>query len=71
MNKDLSLQPGERATAWFPKIVSTALDGNVNVSASQSRRADTRRPPFDSVTIWLHWATAFIVLAMFASAWLR
>jgi len=71
MNKDLSLQPGERATAWFPKIVSTALDGNVNMSASQSRRADTRRPPFDSVTIWLHWATALIVLAMFASAWLR
>jgi cytochrome b561 len=30
-----------------------------------------RRPPFDSFTIWLHWATALIVLAMFATAWLR
>jgi cytochrome b561 len=30
-----------------------------------------RRPPFDDVTIWLHWATALIVLAMFATAWLR
>jgi superoxide oxidase len=30
-----------------------------------------RRPPFDSFTIWLHWATALIVVAMFATAWLR
>jgi len=29
------------------------------------------RRPFDSVTIWLHWTTALIVLAMFATAWLR
>jgi cytochrome b561 len=29
------------------------------------------RPPFDSVTICLHWATVLIVLAMFTSAWLR
>jgi superoxide oxidase len=32
---------------------------------------DVRRPPFDSVTIAFHWATLLIVLAMFASAWLR
>src|SRR5262245_34817996 len=30
-----------------------------------------QRPPFDSVTLCLHWATALIVLAMFATAWLR
>jgi cytochrome b561 len=28
----------------------------------------TRRRPSDSVTICLHWATALLVLAMFASA---
>jgi superoxide oxidase len=33
--------------------------------------ADTRRPPFDNVTIFFHWVTVLIVLAMFASAWLR
>jgi hypothetical protein len=31
----------------------------------------TRRPPFDSVTLCLHWATALLVLGMFASAWLH
>jgi cytochrome b561 len=29
------------------------------------------RPPFDAVTRGLHWATAFLVLAMFATAWLH
>jgi len=32
---------------------------------------DARRPSFDVVTIRLHWATAVLVLAMFASAWLH
>lgn len=46
------------------------------MSASESPGIDTipthvRRPPFDSVTICLHWATALLVLAMFASALLR
>jgi len=29
------------------------------------------RPAFDRLTIFLHWATALLVLAMFASAWLH
>jgi cytochrome b561 len=29
------------------------------------------RPPFDSVTRALHWTTAFLVLALFATAWLH
>src|SRR6202047_1200059 len=46
------------------------------MSASTLPNADTtpreaRRPPFDIVTIGFHWATVLIVLAMFASAWLR
>ncbi len=46
------------------------------MNASESPSADTTptnslRPPFDSVTICLHWATVLIVLAMFTSAWLR
>jgi cytochrome b561 len=38
-----------------------------------SREAPTgaRRPSFDSLTIGFHWATVFLVLAMFASAWLH
>jgi cytochrome b561 len=30
-----------------------------------------RRPPFDGLTIGLHWATVFLVLALFGSAWLH
>jgi superoxide oxidase len=29
------------------------------------------RPPFDSLTIALHWVTAVLVLALFATAWLH
>jgi cytochrome b561 len=29
------------------------------------------RPPFDGITRGLHWATAFLVLALFATAWLH
>jgi cytochrome b561 len=33
--------------------------------------ASVPRPPFDRVTIGIHWATALIVLALFSSAWLH
>ena len=32
---------------------------------------NARRPPFDKVTIGFHWASVFIVFALFASAWLH
>ena len=32
---------------------------------------DARRPPFDRLTIGLHWATVVVVLTLFASAWLH
>lgn len=34
-------------------------------------RVNARRPPFDRVTIRLHWATVLLVLTLFASAWLH
>jgi cytochrome b561 len=34
-------------------------------------RVTARRPPFDRVTISLHWATVLLVLTLFASAWLH
>ena len=38
-----------------------------------SRAAPTsaRRPPFDSLTIGLHWVSVVLVLGLFASAWLH
>jgi cytochrome b561 len=32
---------------------------------------DTHRPSYDGLTIALHWATAVLVLALFATAWLH
>jgi len=32
---------------------------------------NTRRPPFDRVTIGLHWTTVLLVLTLFTSAWLH
>jgi cytochrome b561 len=40
-------------------------------SLSVRRTPVMPRPPFDSVTRGLHWATAFLVLALFATAWLH
>jgi cytochrome b561 len=33
--------------------------------------ADARRPPFDRVTISLHWASVLVVLTLFTTAWLH
>ena len=38
---------------------------------TQDAPTDTRRPPFDGLTIGLHWTTVLIVLALFGSAWLH
>jgi len=49
-------------------------DADMSTAKSPSAHAaptNARRPPFDSVTICLHWATVLLVLAMFASAWLH
>ena len=32
---------------------------------------NARRPPFDGLTIALHWGTVLLVLVLFASAWLH
>jgi cytochrome b561 len=36
---------------------------------TQMAPSNARRPSFDGVTISVHWATAFLVLALFVSAW--
>ena len=40
-------------------------------SRTDDAPVDARRPPFDRVTIGLHWATVLLVLPLFASAWLH
>ena len=40
-------------------------------SWTHERPIIARRPPFDGLTIRLHWATVLLVLALFASAWLH
>jgi superoxide oxidase len=38
---------------------------------TQDAPINARRPPFDGLTIGLHWATVLLVLALFVSAWLH
>jgi superoxide oxidase len=40
-------------------------------AATDDAWVNTRRPPFDRVTISLHWATVLVVLTLFVSAWLH
>jgi superoxide oxidase len=42
----------------------------MTLAAGNALSANARRPPFDNVTIFFHWVTVLIVLAMFTSAWL-
>jgi cytochrome b561 len=52
----------------FRNASPAMLDGAPSTCASDSASIDTRRPPFDSVTICFHWVTVLIVLALFTSA---
>jgi superoxide oxidase len=40
-------------------------------AAFRQTTISTHRPPFDGITVGLHWITAFLVLALFATAWLH
>jgi cytochrome b561 len=64
MQKNLPVdQPSERqADSRVPARYGVLAD---------AMPASHRRRPFDSVTIYLHWGSALLVLAMFASAWLH
>jgi cytochrome b561 len=64
VQNDLSIdQPSERESNGCAQARHPAL--------ADAKPMRTRRRPFDGVTICLHWATALLVLAMFASAWLH
>jgi cytochrome b561 len=64
VQKDLSIdQPNEREShSRAPARYGAPADATP---------MGTRRRPFDGVTIGLHWATALLVVAMYASAWLH
>jgi superoxide oxidase len=42
-----------------------------NPLSSPENSVRARRPPFDAVTMTLHWATVLLVLLMFTTAWLH
>jgi superoxide oxidase len=41
------------------------------IPPANAPKVNSGRPPFDNVTIILHWLTVLIVVTMFTSAWLR
>jgi hypothetical protein len=64
VQRDLSIdQPSERTSKVRPQARDRVLVNAMPIG--------TRRPPFDGVTLCLHWATALLVLGMFVSAWLH
>jgi cytochrome b561 len=44
---------------------------NAHVTGPGAHPIDAQRRPFDGLTMALHWLTVVLVLALFASAWLR
>jgi hypothetical protein len=41
------------------------------VAWTREASINARRPPFDGLTISLHWGTVLLVLILFSSAWLH
>ena len=41
------------------------------VAWTREASINARRPPFDALTISLHWGTVLLVLILFSSAWLH
>jgi cytochrome b561 len=63
VQRELSIvQPSERVSKARPQARDRAVTNAMPIG---------NRRPFDSVTLCLHWATALLVLGMFASAWLH
>ena len=64
-----SLSPGTGTSA---EIARENAAGDIKARSNRlPGKASTPRPPFDRVTIGVHWATVLIVLALFSSAWLH
>lgn len=61
--------PRTGASAEIAKAIAA---GDIEIRGHKlPGKASASRPPFDRVTIAVHWATALIVLALFSSAWLH
>jgi cytochrome b561 len=63
MRTNLLLRQQSASHADLAAVRQHAWTGDASVK--------TRRPPFDRVTIGLHWTTVLLVLTLFASAWLH
>jgi cytochrome b561 len=68
-HRDLAAPPRSPSpgTGTFAEIAKGNAAGDIR---SRGDRL-APRPPFDRVTIGVHWATVLIVLALFSSAWLH
>ena len=73
-HRDLAAPPRSPSpgTGTLAEIAKENAAGDIKVRSDRlPGKASTPRPPFDRVTIGVHWATVLIVLALFSSAWLH
>jgi cytochrome b561 len=74
LSSDIEIAELCHADGFFAQPTGRAWDGSCATARppwTHETPVDARRPSFDSVTIRLHWATAVLVLAMFATACLH
>ena len=65
------MQLGDNSGATFLRFGRSGPGTGDATSASLKARAQLRRPPFDALTITLHWITVLIVLALLGSGLLH
>jgi cytochrome b561 len=73
-NRDAALPPSRpsRGTGASAEIAKANTAGDIEIRSDRpAGKADAPRPPFDRITIGIHWVTVLIVLALFSSAWLH
>ena len=73
-HRDMAVAPRgpSRGTGTCTEVAKANAAGDIRLRSDRlPGRESAPRPPFDRVTIGIHWATVLIVLALFSSAWLH
>jgi superoxide oxidase len=73
-NRDAAPPPNRPSagTGTSTEIAKANTAGDIEIRSARPRgKSGAPRPPFDRITIGIHWVTVLIVLALFSSAWLH
>jgi superoxide oxidase len=73
-NRDAAPPPSRPSagTGTSTEIAKANTADGIEIRSDRPRgKSGAPRPPFDRITIGIHWVTVLIVLALFSSAWLH